>query len=130
MVSVAVDGRDLIGSRNTPHQYVYGTHALEKTQSYKHVRMCSKVGFHHISAANILIATGSKPRQLPDYPADGKRILTSDHISKLDTMPKSLCIVGAGVIGMTCINTRINSLAHRKMWYLAINTRLCPHSHA
>lgn len=68
--------------------------------SYVSAMNDSRIGFHHIRARNILIATGSRPRNLPDYPADGKRILTSDHVTNLKDFPSSLCIIGAGVIGM------------------------------
>ncbi|MBX3125087.1 MAG: NAD(P)/FAD-dependent oxidoreductase [Polyangiaceae bacterium] len=52
-----------------------------------------------ISARNFVIATGSRPRELPDVVVDGERILTSDHIMHLGRFPKSLVIVGAGVVG-------------------------------
>src|SRR5690606_23231979 len=48
---------------------------------------------------NIVIATGSSPRHLPDIEADEKVILTSDGIDEIEDFPKSLVIVGAGVIG-------------------------------
>lgn len=47
----------------------------------------------------IIIATGSSPRKLPNIVADEKIILTSDGIDSIDDYPKSLVIVGAGVIG-------------------------------
>lgn len=50
-------------------------------------------------AKNFLIATGSRPRELPQFPVDGKRLITSDHVAYLGEWPKSLLIVGAGVIG-------------------------------
>lgn len=52
-----------------------------------------------IDADSIIIATGSKPLQIPDLPFDGQRILSSDHALMLKEIPKSLIIVGAGVIG-------------------------------
>jgi dihydrolipoamide dehydrogenase len=52
-----------------------------------------------IWAENIILATGSRPRHLPNLPADEKIILTSDGIEHLDDFPESLVIVGAGVIG-------------------------------
>lgn len=52
-----------------------------------------------VEADNIIIATGSRPRTLPNIPIDEKLILTSDTIEKMDDFPKSLVIVGAGVIG-------------------------------
>lgn len=56
----------------------------------------TSLGIRDLTARNFLIATGSKPREIPTYPADGKRILTSDHIMKLDHIPSSLAIIGAG----------------------------------
>lgn len=51
------------------------------------------------STDHIIIATGSRPRYLSDIPIDEKVILTSDGISALKDYPKSMVIVGAGVIG-------------------------------
>lgn len=48
---------------------------------------------------NIIIATGSRAASIPAFPIDGTRILTSDHLLELDHLPKSILIVGAGVIG-------------------------------
>ena len=47
----------------------------------------------------IIIATGSRPRYLPNIPIDEEYILTSDGIEQLDDFPESMVIVGAGVIG-------------------------------
>ncbi|MDA7803033.1 NAD(P)/FAD-dependent oxidoreductase [Crocinitomix sp.] len=52
-----------------------------------------------IEGENILIATGSRPRSLPNIVPDEQIILTSDGIDLIDDYPKSLVIVGAGVIG-------------------------------
>ncbi len=48
---------------------------------------------------NIIIATGSRAASIPSFPIDGKRILTSDHLLNLENLPKSILIIGAGVIG-------------------------------
>jgi pyruvate/2-oxoglutarate dehydrogenase complex dihydrolipoamide dehydrogenase (E3) component len=63
----------------------------------KHAR--SPLGIRDLSARHFLIATGSRPRQIPAYPADGKRIMTSDHIMRADHIPASLAIIGAGAFG-------------------------------
>lgn len=47
----------------------------------------------------ILIATGSRPRRPPNIPFDGWRVVDSDDILRLESIPKSLTIFGAGVIG-------------------------------
>ncbi|MEW5744338.1 MAG: dihydrolipoyl dehydrogenase [Nitrospirota bacterium] len=52
-----------------------------------------------IPADTIIIATGSRPAQLPQFPIDGGHILSSDHAVSLAAIPKSMIIVGAGVIG-------------------------------
>jgi dihydrolipoamide dehydrogenase len=48
---------------------------------------------------NIIIATGSRPRDVPNIITDHTTILTSDDIDNIDDYPKSMVIVGAGVIG-------------------------------
>ncbi|MBK6264184.1 NAD(P)/FAD-dependent oxidoreductase [Marivirga sp. S37H4] len=52
-----------------------------------------------VEADYIIIASGSRPRILPNIPIDEKHILTSDTIENMDDFPKSMVIVGAGVIG-------------------------------
>jgi len=46
-----------------------------------------------------IIATGSDTRKVPLLPIDGKRILSSREIFELETLPKSIAIVGGGPIG-------------------------------
>lgn len=48
----------------------------------------------------ILIATGSVPVKIPVFPFDGETVITSDEALALKELPKSLLIVGAGVIGV------------------------------
>jgi dihydrolipoamide dehydrogenase len=57
------------------------------------------IGTEKIRTKNIIIATGSMPAELPDIKFDGKRILSSDDILNLAAQPKSLLIIGGGVIG-------------------------------
>jgi dihydrolipoamide dehydrogenase len=52
-----------------------------------------------IETDNIIIATGSRPSRIPAFPFDGKRILSSDHALGLTEIPKSILIIGAGVVG-------------------------------
>ena len=52
-----------------------------------------------IWADNTVMAIGSRPRYLPHIPIDEKTILTSDGVSSLTDFPKSIVILGAGVIG-------------------------------
>ena len=50
-------------------------------------------------AENIILATGSRPRHLPELPIDEKIVMTSDGIENMGDFPESMVIVGAGVIG-------------------------------
>jgi len=53
-----------------------------------------------IEAKNIIIATGSKPSNLPFIKIDKERIITSTEALKLPEVPKHLVIIGGGVIGI------------------------------
>jgi dihydrolipoamide dehydrogenase len=53
-----------------------------------------------ISAKNIVIATGSETKWLPIKGLDDPRVVDSTGLLQLETLPKKLCIIGAGVIGM------------------------------
>jgi len=52
-----------------------------------------------LSADNFIIATGSRPRMLPNIVVDGHSIMTSDHVMGLKSFPRSLVVLGAGVVG-------------------------------
>lgn len=52
-----------------------------------------------ITGKNIIIATGSYPYHPANIPFDGVKVHDSDSILHIHWLPKSLCIVGAGVIG-------------------------------
>ncbi len=47
----------------------------------------------------IILATGSRPRYLPELPIDEKIVMTSEGIENMEDFPESMVIVGAGVIG-------------------------------
>jgi dihydrolipoamide dehydrogenase len=57
-------------------------------------------GDQKLKAKNILIATGSSPREIPGFEFDEDKVLSSTGILKLTELPKSLLILGAGAIGM------------------------------
>ena len=54
---------------------------------------------------NILIATGSSPARPPEFPFEDDRVHDSDEILKLTAIPKSLAVIGAGVIGSEYAST-------------------------
>ncbi|TYP77848.1 dihydrolipoyl dehydrogenase [Paenibacillus methanolicus] len=53
-----------------------------------------------VVSANLIIATGSRPRTLQGLPQDGERVMTSDDALRLEQLPSSIIIVGGGVIGV------------------------------
>ncbi|MCX2585982.1 dihydrolipoyl dehydrogenase [Pedobacter sp. MR22-3] len=53
-----------------------------------------------LSAKNVIIATGSKPTTLPFLPIDKKRIITSTEALNIKEVPKSMVVIGGGVIGL------------------------------
>ena len=57
------------------------------------------VGDKQFSGDHVVIATGTRPRILPNMSVDGKRLITSDEVINLSDSPKSVLILGAGVIG-------------------------------
>jgi dihydrolipoamide dehydrogenase len=52
-----------------------------------------------LDTKNIIIATGSVPKSLPNVVVDHKRVLNSDSILTIDRIPKSLIVLGAGAVG-------------------------------
>jgi len=53
-----------------------------------------------VGAASILLAVGTKPFR-PDYmPFDGKTVLDSDELLEIEELPRSMVVIGAGVIGI------------------------------
>lgn len=76
-------------------------------------------------AENIVIATGSSPRTLPDINVDEKTILTSDGILHLDEFPKSMVILGAGVIGCE-FATMFSNFGQTKVYLIDRAPRILP----
>src|SRR3954465_4239 len=59
-----------------------------------------KGGDRVLNATDVIVATGSRVKSLPGLESDGKRIVTSDDLLKMDTLPKDIVIVGAGAVGV------------------------------
>ncbi|HJS11551.1 dihydrolipoyl dehydrogenase [Sphingopyxis sp.] len=53
-----------------------------------------------LSAKNIILATGARARDLPNLPADGKRVWTYRHAMTPPEMPTKLLVIGSGAIGI------------------------------
>jgi dihydrolipoamide dehydrogenase len=57
-------------------------------------------GDRTLNATDVILATGSRVKSLAGLTPDGQRIVTSDDVLKLDTLPKDIVIVGAGAVGV------------------------------
>ncbi|MDD2717443.1 MAG: dihydrolipoyl dehydrogenase [Candidatus Wallbacteria bacterium] len=53
-----------------------------------------------VQAENMILSTGSEPRNLPNLSADGMRVLDSSQALSLGSIPSSLIVIGGGVIGL------------------------------
>ena len=60
----------------------------------------SGAGNQTLAAKHVIIATGSKPRALPGAPFDNQLILDNEGALAIPEVPKTLGVIGAGVIGL------------------------------
>ena len=57
-------------------------------------------GEERIAADHVVIATGSAPIDVPAWPRDGVSIINSDDAVRLERIPKTMLVIGGGVIGL------------------------------
>src|SRR5271168_2421577 len=77
-----------------------------------------------ISAANIVLAVGTQPARDKRTPLDGTCIFSSDDMMQLDELPRTLTVVGAGVIG--CEYASMFAALGVKVTLIDKRTRLLP----
>lgn len=79
-----------------------GVAYLKGTASFDSPNTIKVDGGSPISAKNIVIASGSVPSQVPGgfLPIDEQRVLSSTGAMELQQIPKSMAVIGAGVIGL------------------------------
>lgn len=78
-----------------------------------------------VSCDNILIATGSSPRKPANIEVDEKIIVTSDGIRNFSVFPKSLVVLGAGVIGCE-FATIFSAFGQTKVYLIDKADRILP----
>ena len=77
-----------------------------------------------VESKNILIATGSEPKKLQNFPLDEKRFISSTGALSLPEVPKKLIVIGAGVIGL-----ELGSVYHRmgtEVTFIEYFPTICP----
>jgi dihydrolipoamide dehydrogenase len=82
------------------------------------------VGGKQVKAKNLIVATGSTVRSLPGLEFDGKFIVSSDNATLAAEVPESICIIGAGAVGVE-FSTLYNQLGV-KVTLLEALDRLVP----
>ena len=70
-----------------------------------HIRVVGARGQTELEASNIIIAVGTKPAESPLVPFNNRNIINSDQILQMPEIPKTMIVVGGGVIGVeyTCM---------------------------
>jgi len=78
---------------------------LASFEDATHVRVVGMNGSQVHEAAHIVIAVGTKPADTAKVPINGRTIVNSDQVLELQKLPKTLIVVGGGVIGVeyTCM---------------------------
>ena len=75
-------------------------HGVGKFTDPHHIRVENGNGFSELEGDFIVIATGTKPAANPKVPINGRNIIDSDQILSMPTIPRTLIVVGGGVIGV------------------------------
>jgi NAD(P) transhydrogenase len=101
VIKTEVDVTEAQLSRNGV-EVIVGVASFEDAHS---VRVTSARGSSVIAAENILIAVGTTPAVSSKVPINGRTIINSDQVLDLPELPKTLIVVGGGVIGVeyTCM---------------------------
>ena len=96
VVSQTCSGIDYLMSKNKIEVFK----GLGSFKDATHINIASAEGDTVIEAKHTIIATGSKPTQLPFAKVDKKRVITSTEALALKEIPKHLVVIGGGVIGL------------------------------
>lgn len=75
-------------------------HGIASFSDPRHVRVENSNGFGEFEAEYFVIATGTKPASNPKVAINGRNIINSDQILNMPQIPKTLIVVGGGVIGV------------------------------
>jgi NAD(P) transhydrogenase len=96
VIKTEVDVTEAQLSRNGV-DVLYGTASFEDPH---HVRVAGDGASTVYEAENVVIGTGTHPAYSPTVPINGRNIVNSDQVLNLPQLPKTLIVVGGGVIGV------------------------------
>ena len=75
-------------------------HGLGKFMNAHHIRVENNNGFSDLEGEYVVVATGTKPAANPKVAINGRNIINSDQILTMPQVPRTLIVVGGGVIGV------------------------------
>jgi NAD(P) transhydrogenase len=101
VIKTEVDVTEAQLSRNNVEMLV----GIASFEDATHVKVTNTRGSTVYETANVLIATGTKPAASAKVPINGRSIVNSDQVLELPNLPKTMIVVGGGVIGVeyTCM---------------------------
>lgn len=79
--------------------------------SAKRLVVSTAHGPTYVDFQQAIVATGSSPRPLPNFPLDGKRVIGSREALSLDQVPVHLVVIGGGSIGLelACVHAKLGA---------------------
>ena len=92
------------------------------------VEVRGKSGTRKLQAKHVIIATGSKPRDLSHLPRDGKVVVTSNELLEAKDVPKRMVVLGAGAVGVEFAS--VFSRLGTKVTVVEVQDRLVPNEDA
>src|ERR1700723_889162 len=101
VIKTEIDVTEAQLSRNNIEMLV----GVASFEDANHVKVTNSRGASVYETKNVLIGTGTKPASSPKVPINGRSIINSDLVLELVNLPKTMIIVGGGVIGVeyTCM---------------------------
>ena len=105
VIKTEIDVTEAQLQRNNIEMLIGVASFVDTTPELTHVQVTNSKGATVYAAKNVLIATGTKPAASAKVPINGRSIINSDLVLDLVTLPKTMIVVGGGVIGVeyTCM---------------------------
>ncbi|MDE7355781.1 MAG: dihydrolipoyl dehydrogenase [Rikenellaceae bacterium] len=98
--------RDVSATMSKGVQFLLSKNKVETIQGEGRLKGQGVIEISHpdgttdtIQAEHIILATGSRPRQLPTIPIDGDKVISYREALTLSHMPSSMVVIGSGAIG-------------------------------
>ena len=105
VIKTEVDVTEAQLQRNNIEMLVGTASFVSSNDERTEVKVTNSRGAQIYESKNVLIATGTKPAASDKVPINGHNIVNSDLILELKNLPKTMIVVGGGVIGVeyTCM---------------------------